>query len=167
MTVNCALVAVPPRTCVPSVAPAEPGDLPAVHRLLRDKAAFDGALPSFVLTLEDLRAAVDCEQLHVLVARLEGGIAGIATYYETFSTFRGRQALWLDDLFVAECHRRSGAGAALLHRLQCIADAGGYARIDWIVDRANTRGIAFYEAMGATVLDGLCLARIGPAPGGA
>ncbi len=136
-------------------------ELHAVHRLLRDKAAFDGDLASFTLTPAELRAAIADERTHVLVARRDMEIVGIATYCETYSTFSGKPVLWLDDLYVSQEYRRSGAGRALLRRLQRIAAAGGYARVDWIVDRSNASGIAFYEAMGATVLDALCLARVG------
>ena len=146
----------------PYVSPIEPDtELDAVHRLLREKAAFDGDLASFTLRPAELRAAIDEERTHVLVARKGREIVGIATYCETYSTFSGKPVLWLDDLYVAKRHRRSGAGRALLDRLRRIAAAGGYARVDWIVDRSNASGIAFYQAMGAMVLDGLCLARVG------
>lgn len=48
-----------------------------------------------------------------LIAEYEGAVAGMALYYRTFSTWLGRDGIWLEDLFVRPDHRRHGYGRAL------------------------------------------------------
>jgi GNAT superfamily N-acetyltransferase len=129
-------------------------DLPLLLRFLHLLAAFDGHPESVSAQPADLErhmfGAARC--CHALIAELAGEPVGFATYHFTFSTFSARPGLWLDDLFVLEAQRGTGAGTALLTRLTSIALEEGCCRLNWIVNRANERGIAFYERIGAEIL---------------
>lgn len=138
-----------------SIRPAAIEDIPLLLQFLRLLAEFDGHPESVVATLEDLErhmfgASPRCQ---AIVAELAGTPVGFATYHFTFSTFSAKPGLWLDDLFVLEEHRGGGAGTAILTRLTSIAIDEGCCRVNWIVNRSNDDGIAFYERIGAEVLD--------------
>lgn len=63
-------------------------------------------------------------------------------------------------------HRSSGVGRALMAWLAQHAAAQGCQRIDWPVNAANLRGIAFYEGLGARrVADRLSYRLVQPALG--
>jgi len=57
--------------------------------------------------------------------------------------------MWLEDLYVEERHRGSGAGRALLTAVARLAIARGCRRMGWVVLDWNAPTIRFYERMGA------------------
>jgi GNAT superfamily N-acetyltransferase len=128
-------------------------DLPAIMRLIRQKAEFDGCPDALEATPDALRRAWFSEHPrgYVLIAVLDGRAVGIATYFPTFSTFLARPGLWLDDLYVVEECRSLGIGRDMLAALARIARERGCGRVEWTVALDNDRGIAFYERHGAAV----------------
>src|SRR6185503_17593107 len=78
---------------------------------------------------------------------------GFALFFQTYSTWRGRTGLHLEDLFVPDAERRRGVGSALLRRLARLALERGCARLEWAVLDWNTPAIDFYRRLGAEALD--------------
>jgi len=66
-----------------------------------------------------------------------------------FSTFRGRAALYLEDIFVVPEARGQGVGYALMRYLAQVARQRGYDRIEWSVLDWNASALAFYRKLGA------------------
>ncbi|MBA3800954.1 MAG: GNAT family N-acetyltransferase [Geodermatophilaceae bacterium] len=87
------------------------------------------------------------------ISELDGVIVGFALWFRTFSTWRGRHGIYLEDLFVAPEHRGSGIGTQLLAALarECVAE--GYPRLEWSVLGWNAPSIAFYRSLGAVAMD--------------
>lgn len=87
------------------------------------------------------------------MAEYDGESVGLAIWFYTFSTFRGRHGIWLEDLYVRPALRGRGIGKALLSRLaeRCLSE--DLARLEWSVLDWNTPSIAFYKAMGAVLMD--------------
>jgi hypothetical protein len=85
---------------------------------------------------------------------------GFALWFYSFSTFRGRHGLYLEDLFVRPAQRGHGLGKALLAHLarRCVAE--NLARLEWSVLDWNTPSIDFYKAQGAEMLDGWTTCRV-------
>ena len=84
---------------------------------------------------------------------LEGGEpVGFAVWFLNFSTWLGRDGLYLEDLYVSPAHRGKGFGKALLKHLARIAVARGCGRFEWSVLDWNAPAIEFYEALGAKPL---------------
>lgn len=74
---------------------------------------------------------------------------GFALFFPHYSTWEGRAGLYVEDLFVVEPERGSGAGRALLAALARLAHDRGWRRIDLsVLDWNPARG--FYEALGMT-----------------
>lgn len=123
-------------------------------RFLRLLAEFDGHPESVTAKAEDLERHLfgEVRLCHAVIAEQAGKPIGFATYHFTFSTFSAKPGLWLDDLFVLEEQRGTGVGTAILTRLSSIALEEGCCRLNWIVNQSNDRGIAFYERIGAEVL---------------
>lgn len=86
---------------------------------------------------------------HAVVAELDGQVIGIAVWYVTFSTWTGRNGIWLEDLFVDPAHRGVGAGKALLTRLAEICVERDWRRLEWWVLTWNEPSIAFYRSLGS------------------
>src|SRR5262249_5729293 len=78
----------------------------------------------------------------------DGRLVGYALYHLTWSSFRTNPRMWLEDLFVEESARGSGAGEALVKAFVADALAHGCHRVDWnVLDWNPARG--FYESLGA------------------
>jgi len=81
-------------------------------------------------------------------------------YFFSYSTWLGRQGIYLEDLFVSIEHRGKGAGKALLQELAKIAVAKDCGRLEWSVLDWNEPSIQFYKAMGAEPKDGWTVYRL-------
>jgi GNAT superfamily N-acetyltransferase len=131
---------------------AEPADVPVLLQLVRELAAYERE-PDAVEATEQLlhdalfgpTAVASC---HVALDE-QGDVAGFALWYVTFSTWKGRPGLWLEDLFVRPAARRLGLGRALLQALAGVCVERGYARFEWWVLDWNEPAHAFYRSLGA------------------
>lgn len=144
------------------VRPVEPQDIPAFSRLLRAKAKFDGVAHLLQATEQNLRDELFSARptARAIVAVVDEALVGMATYFQTYSSFLMKPGLWLDDLYVDELHRKSGVGRELLEWLCRAAASNGCARIEWIVAVDNDNGRGFYERVGVEIFETLRLARL-------
>jgi GNAT superfamily N-acetyltransferase len=141
---------------------AKPGDAALILRFIRALAEYerqpDAVQVSEATLAQQLSAArppFDC-----LVAELGGEPAGFALFFHTYSTWVGRQGIWLEDLFVLPQHRGRGVGAALFQRVGAIALERGCGRFEWSVLDWNKLARDFYASFGARTLDEWLLCRI-------
>jgi GNAT superfamily N-acetyltransferase len=87
------------------------------------------------------------------LAEVDGAIVGYAIYFFTYSTFRARPTLYLEDVFVLPERRGQGAGVALFRACAREAVAQNCARMEWQVLSWNEPSIVFYQRLGARHLD--------------
>lgn len=137
------------------VRPATPADVGVIVDMIRALAEYEGlgdecAVEAGAL-LEHLFGPRPSAE--VLIAEVDGSVAGFALFFRTYSTFLARPGLWLEDLFVMPEYRRSGVGGALLTRLAILAADRGYGRMEWSVLDWNQSAIDFYQRLGARLMD--------------
>ena len=144
------------------IAPATPGDVPAVLSMIRALADFEQLAHLCVATEESLHAALfgPSPLIEVLVGWEARTAVGFALFFHNFSTFLGRKGLYLEDLFVQPAYRGRGYGQALLIRLAQIAVARDCGRFDWAVLDWNEAASGFYRSLGATVLPDWRITRV-------
>lgn len=75
--------------------------------------------------------------------------AGFAIWFYTFSTFRGRANLYVEDLFVRPAWRRQGLGRKIMSHLARLAIERGCGRLEWSVLVWNEPALSFYRDLGA------------------
>lgn len=98
------------------------------------------------------------------IAEWEGKPAGFALWYYTYSTFRGRHGIWLEDLFVHRQFRGHGLGKALMAQLAARCEKEALGRLEWWVLDWNAPSIGFYKNLGANLMDEWTVCRLdGPA----
>ena len=134
------------------VRPANIGDVFLILRFIKELAAYERAEQEVVATEASLKESLFGEgaRAHALICRVAGVDAGFAVYFFNYSTWQGRQGLYLEDLYLSPAYRKAGAGMKMLHHLARIAVEKGCGRFEWSVLDWNEPAIAFYKSIGAT-----------------
>jgi GNAT superfamily N-acetyltransferase len=145
-----------------SIRPAVPGDAAAIHALIRELAEYERLTQLCTGSTADLADALFGPRpaAEVLLAEVDGGIAGFALFFHNFSTFLARRGLWLEDLYVQPAFRGHGVGSSLLRAVAAIAVDRRCGRFEWSVLDWNAPAIGFYERLGATVMPDWRIARV-------
>lgn len=112
----------------------DPPDAAAVERLRRDAFA-DSKAPRFEAAL---------------AVNSQGKAIGYATWFHTYSTFLAKPTIYLEDLFVRDDARESGAGSALFEHVRALGARRGCGRMEWQVLDWNTLAREFYHRRQAT-----------------
>jgi len=81
-------------------------------------------------------------------------VAGMALYFNNYSTWRGKQGIYLEDLFVRPQYRKRGYGKMLIQALarETVLQDGG--RLEWSCLTWNTSSLDFYKSLGAKQMEG-------------
>ena len=140
----------------PRVRPAVEGDVPAILTLVHALAAYEREPDAVEATEDDFRRVLFADASPTTfchVAEVDGQVVGLAVWFLSFSTWMGKNGIWLEDLFVLPEHRGTGLGKALLGCLAQICVERGYTRLEWWVLDWNAPSIAFYESLGAKAQD--------------
>jgi diamine N-acetyltransferase len=144
------------------IRPAQPGEAGIVLALVRELAEYEHLAYAVDATEASIDAALFGPSPRVFcdVAAWQGEPVGIALWFLNFSSFRGRNGIYLEDIFVRPAHRGRGIGKALLAGLarRCVAE--GWTRLEWAVLDWNTPSIAFYKAQGAELLSDWTVCRV-------
>ena len=137
------------------IHPATRDDVPQLLELIRGLATYEKKRHKAVVTKEDLLRDGFGPQpkFRALIAEWDGQAAGYASFFYFYSTFAGRAALFLEDLFVLDEFRGKGIGKALLGAVCKLALEEGCFALRWEVLDWNRPAIEFYERLGATFLN--------------
>ena len=131
---------------------ATPADVPEILAMIRELADYERALEQAVATEGQLHGALfgPAPTIFAHMAVDDSGEpVGFALWFLTFSTWLGRNGIYLEDLYVRPQHRGGGHGRALLAELARIAVERGYGRVEWQVLNWNEPSIGFYKSLGA------------------
>jgi GNAT superfamily N-acetyltransferase len=141
---------------------ANASDAASILRFIRALAEYERE-PDAVQTDEaTLRAQLEetPPPFECLIAEQGGAAVGFALFFHTYSTWRGRRGIWLEDLFVLPEARGRGVGKALLSRVAAIARERDCARLEWSVLDWNQPALDFYRSLGARALDEWTIHRV-------
>ena len=129
-------------------------DVSTLLALIRGLATYEKKPQAVIATEQDLLrdAFGPHPKFRALIAEWEGEAAGYASFFHFYSTYQGRSALFLEDLFVIEKFRGHGIGMALLAAVAKLALEEGCFGLRWEVLDWNRPAIEFYEKLGATFL---------------
>lgn len=133
----------------------------SILKLIKEKAKYDGDEQNLELTVEDIRRDFfeGDKKANALIAYLDGDPVGLATYGFIYSTFKGKETLWLDDLYINEAYRGKNIGFKFINNLAKIALEKNCGRIDWVVAKNNDIGLGFYQKNNARIIDDLYIGR--------
>lgn len=137
------------------IRPATTADAPLILRFITDLAIYENAEDEVVATESDIRDSLfsDDSTANAVICSNDHEPVGFAVYFFNYSTWLGKNGLYLEDLYVAPEQRGTGAGFALLRHLAKIAVANNCGRFEWSVLDWNEPAIKFYRSIGAEPQD--------------
>ncbi len=137
------------------IRPARPDEAGLVLDFIRELAVYEKLPHEIEATQAQIATSLFGENPRVFcdIAEWAGEPVGFAVWFYTYSTFRGRHGIWLEDLFVREAARGRGIGKALMARLarRCVDE--GLVRLAWWVLNWNEPSRVFYRSLGAKAQD--------------
>ncbi|MBE9115322.1 GNAT family N-acetyltransferase [Lusitaniella coriacea LEGE 07157] len=134
-------------------------DVSLIFSFIQKKAEFDRAMCAFSGILQVCEGKIEKTLFgeipfaYVSFAEQSERAIGFALYGFRYSSFAGQPSIWLDDLYVSEEMRSQGAGTALMNHLVGIAKTHHCTHLAWTADTRNTRGLSFYNRLGAKVIE--------------
>lgn len=137
------------------IRPARAADASLIMRFITDLAIYENAEDEVEATAEDIKQTVfgPGTTTHAVICEVDAVPAGFAVYFFNYSTWLGKNGLYLEDLYVSPEFRGLGAGKALLKHLARIAVAKDCGRFEWSVLDWNEPAIRFYQSLGARPQD--------------
>lgn len=125
-------------------------DLPAIHDLVRELAVYEKAEEEFIASLAEYQDDFKNDIFQAIVAEKNNEVVGMALFYMTYSTWKGKM-LYLEDFVVKSTARRQGIGQLLFDAFLDEAKAQGCRLVKWQVLDWNQPALDFYEKNKATI----------------
>lgn len=137
-------------------------DARILYRLICAMAEFEGERDQVRTTPQRIRTTIGSRSAADGYLACQGDEpVGYLVVYPVYSTYLGRQSLYIEDLFVLPAHRGCGYGGRLFRFAAGLAVKSGCERMDWTCLDWNREARAFYERMGAEHQAERCYYRIG------
>ncbi len=148
-----------------SVRTATETDVAEMHKMIIELAIFEEALDEVIATEQDLQRVLfgstsvsgDKNNPRIVYAHVVDGpegLAAMAIWFLTYSTWEGRYGIYLEDLYVRSNFRGQGIGTALLNKLAQVCQENDYTRFQWSVLDWNAKAIEVYRNVGAQPIEG-------------
>ncbi|KAL8797312.1 MAG: hypothetical protein Q9195_000466 [Heterodermia aff. obscurata] len=139
-------------------------NVPIILTLIQELAAYEHASDSVLATEDTLRASLSFPSnpssgyAKTLLIFPRGSspsshCAGMALFFNNYSTWRAAPGIYLEDLFVRPEFRGLGYGKRLLGELALEVKKIGGKRLEWSVLKWNEPSINFYKSIGAQQMD--------------
>jgi GNAT superfamily N-acetyltransferase len=90
---------------------------------------------------------------HAILCESDGVPIGHAVYLFNYSTWQGKNGLYIEDPYIIAEHRNSGAGKQILKYLANLALEKDCGRVEWSVLDWNKPAIGFYDSLGGKPQD--------------
>lgn len=137
------------------IRPATLADCALIHAFIVELAIYEKAEHEVVASVADIEQSLFAADspARALICERDGVAIGYAVYFMSYSTWLGRQGMYLEDLYVSPAQRGVGAGKLMLRHLAKLAVASGCGRFEWSVLDWNTPAIEFYKSFGAAPQD--------------
>lgn len=129
---------------------AQREDATAIHAMICEIAKATGCEDKITSTPEDLarNGFGNHRAFEAMIAFADNTPVAVCLFFASYSTFRGRAGLYIQDLYVAPSQRGGGFARQLVAEVAKHAKATGKTYIRLSVDADNTVGQRFYEKLG-------------------
>lgn len=133
------------------IRPANATDASAILRFIKELAEYEEALHCVKASEEDIISSLFSEDstAKAIICEIDNQPVGYAVYFYNYSTWLGKNGLYLEDLYVTPSYRSYEAGKLLMKTLATKAVKKGCGRFEWSVLHWNQPAIDFYRHIGA------------------
>lgn len=130
---------------------ATPNDAQAIYDMIYELAVYEKAPEEVVTTPDEIRDSLFAadSKTEALICEVEGQVVGYAVFFTSYSTWLGRNGIYMEDLYISPDYRGNGAGKALLKTIARYAVERECGRLEWSVLDWNQPAIDFYLSIGA------------------
>ncbi len=134
-----------------SIRQATADDAPLLLHFITELARYEKAEHEVLATEAQILESLFSEHAsaNALICLQEGEPIGYGVYFFNYSTWLGKNGIYLEDLYITPQKRKCGAGRFVLQHLARLAVANGCGRFEWAVLDWNEPAIKFYEKIGA------------------
>jgi len=134
---------------------ATSADAEIIFALIIELAIYEKAEHEVITSVEEICETLfgDDSKTSALIAEINGKSVGYAVYFYNYSTWLGKNGLYLEDIYVTPEYQKKGIGKALLKKVANIAVNENCGRLEWAVLDWNTPAIEFYNSLGAKAQD--------------
>ncbi|MBR0598316.1 GNAT family N-acetyltransferase [Sinanaerobacter chloroacetimidivorans] len=137
-----------------TIRPATEKDVPTILKFILELAEFEGAADQIQSTEEGLQEVLfQRKGAEALICEMEQVPIGFAIWAYSFSTFTGKQTLYIDDIYIQQPFRGRGIGSKIFSWLAGVAFEKDCARMDWYCMETNVAGKEYYKKIGAEEID--------------
>lgn len=131
---------------------AESKDADIILALIKELAIYEKAEHEVQTSADEIRETLfgKNSKAAALIAETDDKeVVAYAVYFYNYSTWLGKNGIYLEDIYVTPKYRRHGIGRALLQQLASLAVKENCGRFEWAVLDWNTPAIEFYQSLGA------------------
>jgi len=134
-----------------TIRQANPEDAQAIYDMIYELAVYEKAPEEVVTTPNEIRESLfgADSKTEALICEAEGKPVGYAVFFTSYSTWLGRNGIYMEDLYVSPDFRGQGAGKALMKTIAQYAVQRQCGRLEWSVLDWNKPAIDFYLSIGA------------------
>ncbi len=128
-------------------------DVPLILSLVRELADYEREPNAVSATKADFTRdgySKKVPKFRAIIAEWNTKPAGMALFFDHYSTWQGKHGIFIEDLIVRSRFRGKGVGQALMTRLAEIAEKEGCYGMRWEVHSWNKPAIAFYRQLGGS-----------------
>ncbi|MDC9508920.1 GNAT family N-acetyltransferase [Pseudoalteromonas sp. Angola-4] len=130
---------------------AKKSDAPTILQFITELAIYEKE-PDAVITDEQAIIKTlfsEGATAHSVICLEDDEPIGFAVYFYNYSTWLGKNGLYLEDLYVSPDSRGNGAGKLIMKHLANKAIKNDCGRFEWVVLDWNKPAIDFYNSIGA------------------
>lgn len=134
-----------------TIRQARPTDANAIYDMIYELAVYEKAPEEVVTTVDEIKTTLfgADSKTEALICEIDGKVAGYAVFFTSYSTWLGRNGIYMEDLYISPDYRGVGAGKALLKYIAQCAVQRKCGRLEWSVLDWNKPAIDFYLSIGA------------------
>lgn len=134
-----------------TIRQARPADAETIYNMIYELAVYEKAPQEVVTTAEEIRETLfgPESKTEALICEADGATVGYAVFFTSYSTWLGRNGIYLEDLYVSPDARGQGAGKSLIKHIARLAVQRKCGRLEWSVLDWNQPAIDFYLSIGA------------------
>lgn len=134
-----------------TIRQARPADAQTIYDMIYELAVYEKAPEEVVTTPDEIRETLFGAEskTEALICEVNGAAVGYAVFFTSYSTWLGRNGIYLEDLYISPNARGNGAGKTLIRHIAQLAVQRRCGRLEWSVLDWNQPAIDFYKSIGA------------------